>query len=65
MIISKRCPLCWAPTRHGVIRHLMVDHRRTEIEALALLERSAKGTLGWDPEVRRKKAALRTLGMGN
>jgi hypothetical protein len=65
MIISRRCPLCWVPTTQGVIQHLKVDHRRTEIEALTLMERGANGTLGWAPELRKKKAALRTLGIGN
>jgi hypothetical protein len=66
MIISKRsaevdrCPLCWARTKYGVIAHLKVDHRRTEIEVHEIMERNAEGTLGWDPEVKRKKAALRT-----
>ncbi len=65
MIISKRCPLCWAPTTLGVIKHLKVEHRRTEIEALALMERSAQGTLGWDPELRKKRAAQRIWRIGN
>jgi hypothetical protein len=65
MIISRRCPLCWAPTTLGVIKHLKVDHHRTEIEALALLERNAQGTLGWDPELKKKRAALRTWRIGN
>ena len=65
MTISKKCPLCWAPTMLGVIKHLKVDHHRTEIEALALMERSAQGTLGWEPELKKKRAALRTSRIGN
>ncbi len=64
MIISKksteanRCPLCCARTKHGVIKHLKVDHQRTEIDAREIMARSAEGTLGWDPEIRKKRAAL-------
>ena len=73
MIISKkdsqvdilRCPLCWAVSRHGVIEHLKATHRRTEIEAQQIMERNAQGTLGWDPEIRKKRAALRALVMRN
>ena len=71
MIISKRptevdrCPLCCTRTKHGVIVHLRVDHRRTEIEAYEIMERNAEGTLGWDPEIKKKKAALRIRRIGN
>jgi hypothetical protein len=51
--------------RDGVIKHLEVDHRRTETKALALMERSAEGTLGWDPETKKKKAAGGTLDIGD
>jgi hypothetical protein len=66
MMISKRsdeverCPLCRARTNRGVIDHLKVDHRRTDIEAREIMARNAKGTFGWDPEMKKKKAALRT-----
>jgi hypothetical protein len=71
MIISKRsaevdrCPLCCARTKHGVIVHLKLDHRRTEIETHEIMERNAEGTLGWDPEIKKKKAALRNWRIGN
>src|SRR5260370_21873858 len=60
-----RCPLCWALTRRGAIEHLKAAHRRTEIEAREIMERTAEGTLGWDPETRKKRAALRTWRIGH
>jgi hypothetical protein len=48
-----------------VIVHLKVDHRRTEIEAHEIMERNAEGTLGWDAEIKKKKAALRIWRIGN
>ncbi|MGO9603703.1 MAG: hypothetical protein ACLQAT_09955 [Candidatus Binataceae bacterium] len=50
-----RCPLCSAITNLGVIQHLTKEHRRTEAEARALLERQMEGTLGWDPETKKRK----------
>jgi len=34
-----RCPLCYISVECGVIDHLRRDHRRTEFEARALVER--------------------------
>jgi len=53
-----RCPLCNIQPANGVIEHLEHDHRRTDDEARALLERSMEGTLGWDPETRKRKNLL-------
>jgi hypothetical protein len=38
----------------GIFEHLKREHRRTEAEARALLERDAEGTLGWDPEIKKR-----------
>jgi len=48
-----RCPLCYISVEYGVIDHLGRDHRRTEFEARALVERSKEGSLGWNAEGRR------------
>jgi hypothetical protein len=50
-----RCPLCSSIKKLGVFEHLRSEHRRTEAEARALLERQMEGTLGWDPEVKKRK----------
>lgn len=52
---QRRCPLCSATVACGVIEHLKSDHRRTETEARALMERVIEGTLGWDPQVKKQK----------
>jgi hypothetical protein len=52
---ANRCPLCSSITRRGVIEHLTSEHRRTEAEARALMEREMEGTLGWDPEIKKSK----------
>lgn len=52
----KRCPLCYVRLERSVIDHLQRDHRRSYDDARALLERVVEGTLGWDPEVKKKKA---------
>lgn len=54
----KRCPLCYVRLERGVINHPQRDHHRTYDEARALLERSVEGTLGWDPEVKKRKACF-------
>jgi hypothetical protein len=48
-----RCPLCYISVEYGVIDHLGRDHRWTEFEARALVERSKEGSLGWNAEGRR------------
>ncbi|GEM_PF-3359146 len=58
---SERCPLCFAHVQRGALEHLQLEHRRTAAEARALLERSAEGTLGWDPITKKQKAALKEL----
>lgn len=58
MTEPKRCPLCNVRLESGVINHLQRDHRRTYDDARALLERSVEGTLGWDPEVKKRKASF-------
>jgi len=60
----KRCPLCYVKLDSGVMDHLQRDHRRTDAEARELLERSVEGTLGWDPEVKKKKACLQAGPLG-
>jgi len=55
------CPLCWASIERNILHHLQLDHLRTEAEARLLLERSAEGTLGWDPETKKNRAALKHL----
>ena len=50
-----RCPLCSSIAKLGVFEHLKNEHRRTEAEARALMERQMEGTLGWDPEVKKSK----------
>jgi len=50
---TDRCPLCWMRADCGVLVHLRRDHRRSEAEALALLERNTAGTVGWNPDRRR------------
>ncbi len=47
---TRRCPLCWARAEYGVVEHLRRDHRRSEIEARVLLERTNEGSLGWNEE---------------
>ena len=47
--------------RAQLLDHLQLDHRRTEIEARALVLRSVEGTLGWDPETKKNRAALKHL----
>jgi len=49
-----RCPLCHSSSASSVIRHLTSVHRRTEAEARELMEREMEGTLGWDPEVKKR-----------
>ena len=49
-----RCPLCHSGSVSSVIEHLTSVHRRTEAEARALMEREMEGTLGWDPEVKKR-----------
>jgi len=53
---QKRCPLCSAIAAVEVIEHLKREHRRTEAEARVLLERAMEGTLGWDPEIKKRKS---------
>ena len=36
-----------------ILKHLQLDHRRMEVEDVYSLERSAEGTLGWDPETKK------------
>ncbi len=55
---SKRCPLCSGTVKDSMIKHLTSDHRRTEVEARALLQRSVEGTLGWDPEAKKRKESF-------
>ena len=55
---QKRCPLCYVKLDSGVIVHLQRDHRRTDAEARELLQRSVESTLGWDPEIKKKKACF-------
>jgi hypothetical protein len=55
------CPLCSATNERSILHHPRLDHRRTEAEARLLLERSAEGTLGWDPETKKNRAALKHL----
>jgi len=55
----ERCPLCSAQIKSGVLEHLEGDHRRTEFEARKLMERAAAGTLGWDPETKKKREISR------
>jgi hypothetical protein len=50
---TRRCPLCWISPECGVIEHLRRDHRRSEVEARALMERYKDGTLGWNAESRK------------
>jgi hypothetical protein len=50
----RRCPLCWVRPESGVIEHLRWDHRRSEVEARKLLERTNEGGLGWNAEGRKK-----------
>ena len=52
---QRSCPLCFASTGSNVIEHLKTEHRRTEAEAHALMEREMEGTLGWDPEIKKRK----------
>jgi hypothetical protein len=52
---QRLCPLCSATTGSNIIEHLKTEHRRTEAEARALMEREMEGTLGWDPEIRKRK----------
>jgi len=52
---QRLCPLCSATTGSSIIEHLKTEHRRTEAEAHALLEREMEGTLGWDPEIKKRK----------
>jgi hypothetical protein len=52
---QKRCPLCSAIAAVEMIEHLKKEHRRTEAEARTLIERELEGTLGWDPEVKKRK----------
>jgi hypothetical protein len=40
---------------------MQLDHRRTEVEARALMVRSVEETLGWDPETKKKRAGLKQL----
>jgi len=47
---TQRCPLCQIRAEQGVLEHLRRDHRRTEAEARALMERYRDGTLGWNAE---------------
>jgi hypothetical protein len=55
---TRRCPLCWIRPECGVIEHLRRDHRRSEVEAHTLLERSNQGSLGCNAEGRRKGICL-------
>ena len=55
---ARSCPLCSGAVTRSLIQHLITDHRRTEPEASALLYRSIEGTLGWDPEARKRKASF-------
>jgi hypothetical protein len=59
--VVERCPLCSARIDRNVLEHLQHDHGRTEGEARALVVRSVEGTLGWDPETKKKKASLKYL----
>jgi hypothetical protein len=52
---QRLCPLCSATTGISIIEHLKTEHRRTEAEAHALMEREMEGTLGWDPETKKRK----------
>jgi hypothetical protein len=54
------CPLCGIRPESGVIEHLRREHRRSDVEACALLERQYHGSLGCDAEGR-KKRILRSL----
>jgi hypothetical protein len=51
----RRCPLCSTTALSGIFEHLRREHRRTEAEARALMERDMEGTLGWDPEIKKRK----------
>ena len=55
---TRRCPLCWVRAEYGVIEHLRRDHRRSEVEARALLERINEGSLGWNAEGRKRGVCL-------
>jgi hypothetical protein len=52
---TQRCPLCYIRAEYGVIDHLRRDHRRSEIEARTLVERSREGSLGWNAESWRER----------
>jgi hypothetical protein len=52
---QRLCPLCSASTGISIIEHLKTEHRRTEAAAHALMEREMEGTLGWDPEIKKRK----------
>ncbi len=51
---QRLCPLCSASTGSDIIEHIKTEHRRTEAEAHALMEREMEGTLGWDPEIKKR-----------
>ena len=55
---TRQCPLCWIRPESGVVEHLRRDHRRSEVEARALLERTNEGSLGWNAEGRKRRAYL-------
>ena len=52
---QRLCPLCSAAAEIEIIEHLKREHRRTEAEAHAVMEREMEGTLGWDPELKKRK----------
>ena len=52
---QRLCPLCSANAGIEIIEHLKREHRRTEAEAHAVMEREMEGTLGWDPEIKKRK----------
>jgi hypothetical protein len=55
---TRQCPLCWVRAECGIIEHLRRDHRRSEVEARALLERTNEGSLGWNAEGRKRGVCL-------
>ncbi len=56
---ARRCPLCSGTViTCSLIQHLINEHRRTEPEARIVLHRSVEGTLGWDPEAKKKSASF-------
>ena len=55
---TRQCPLCWIRPESGVVEHLRRDHRRSEVEARALLERTNEGSLGWNVEGRKRGVCL-------